>query len=318
MEHEEVVEAVVEWFKRQPHIILVKKGRGEFPDPDVFAQDKKSKITFVECKPSGSSGREYLTGLGQAIAYTTLSNFSFLAIPQKEMVEYRKYFVVETIGLLSVTESGDVTIVKKAREGKPKFKSIRDRSYGYYRDLKSEEIYEILKTIYSAQGMEDRIKDSIWKTLCKMRELKSERQKTGWLLNVKLLLRDLGLINEDMSLTKNGLTLLQLGASKNKDLYIKELTRCFLVNANYIDILSLIQELNNKYNAFISVGKFKELLAKKIIEEKLATENTNVMRDLQDILRILRDLGVITEWSTVGHLGGRFNINLKKVSQFLK
>jgi hypothetical protein len=315
MEHDEVIQIVSEWFRSQRNVILVRKGRGEFPEPDVHIQYNNKKIAFVECKPSDADGREYLTGLGQAVAYTTLANFSYLAIPEKEMNMFKKFFVVDEIGLMSVIEAGDVKVIQKPRESRPSKIETRERSYGYYRDLKPLEIYEVLKTI-SKQDRANHIRDSIWNVLKQHRDLQSEKQKDAWLLNTYLLLRDLGLINSDWGLTRTGVTLLQFGHS-NKELYVKELTRCFLINANYIDILTLIQELNNKQSGFSNVRKFKKVLEKAIIKEKLATPQTNVERDLQDVLRILRELDLITGWEKIG-LAGRFNVNWKKIVPFLK
>jgi hypothetical protein len=306
---------VTEWFKSQKVVTLVRKGRGEFPDPDVHVQYRNQKVALVECKPSDAGGREYLTGLGQAIAYTTLANFSYLAVPSKEMKEFRRFFTVSKIGLMSVEEAGEIEVLQKPKESRPSSVASRERSYGYYRDLKPAEIYEILRSI-TRQDRGNHVRDAIWATLKRHRDLRSEKQKSAWLLNTHLLLRDLGLINSDWTLTRGGVALLQFGRS-SKNMYGKELTRCFLVSANYIDILTLIQELNNKHVGFRSVDAFKEALKGAILREKLATEQTNIRRDLQDILRILRELNLITDWEKVG-LVGRHNVNWKTIIPLLK
>jgi len=168
----------------------------------------------------------------------------------------------------------------------------------------------------SKQEKAYRIRDSVWGALKQHRNVQSEKQKNAWLLNVYLLLRDLSLINSDWSLTRSGISLLQFGRS-NKELYMKELTKCFLINANYIDILTMIQELNNQQSKFSNVGVLKKILENKIIKEKLATPKTNVERDLQDILRILKELDLITSWEKIDN-GGRFNVNWRKIVPFLK
>ncbi len=317
MKHEEVVEVVAEWFKSNPKVILVGKCSGDFPEPDIYAQFKDNSIGFVECKPSDVGGREYLTGFGQAIAYATLSNYSFLAIPEKEMKKYKKYFWVELIGLLAVRENGIVKVIRKAK--KIELKSVherRTRAYGYYRDLHPYEIHQILESITHSKNESSRKKE-IWKTICKLRNIKSMKQRNAWILNVKLLLRDLGLVNYDLSLTEKGFYLLQVGRSRNKKLYLSELTRCFLINANYLELLALIQRLNDIYTAFSTVKKFKMLLAKEILKEKLATTQTNIMRDLQDIPRILKELGLINDWQKHG-FGYRYTINWDKITKLLK
>lgn len=315
MEHEEAVKFVAKWFRSQKDVTLVKRGSGDFPDPDVLAQYESLKTAYVECKPSDADRREYLTGLGQAVAYTVLSNFSYLAIPDKEMKEFSKFFVVARIGMLSLLETGEIHVLRKAPESRPARVETRERSYGYYRDLKPHEILEVLRAVYGEEK-KDRIRDTIWKTLNKMRDLRSKKQKTGWIINTQLLLRDLGLIDISWRLTKEGLSLLQLGHDDVRA-FQNELTKCFLLRANYLDILGLIQELNDRRGGFVSVAKFKEELAKAMIKDKLATPQTNVLRDLQDILRILKELGLIGEWEKFG-LGGRFSVRWKRVTPFLR
>jgi hypothetical protein len=326
MEHEDVVEAVAEWFKADRDVVLITKGYGRgFPSPDVMVQYKQGKIALVECKPSDAGGREYITGLGQSLAYLLFADFSYLAMPEKELNAFQKYFWVREIGLLSVKENLRVQLVRPAIESKVilKREEPRIRGYGYYRDLRPMEIYQILRAIQTEKTRQthlnkDKIENAIWHEILRARKIRSQKQRNAWILNIKLLLRDLQLVNlDDYSLTEDGFRLLQLGALSDKKPYLDELARCFLLNANYIDILTIIQNLNDKHIGFNSVQDFKEKLSKKIIDEKLATENTNVMRDLQDIPRILRDLDIISEWKKYG-INYRYNINWKRVLSLIR
>lgn len=320
MNHEEVIQAVAEWFRSDAKVTLVTKayGRG-FPNPDVSVQYTQDKVAYVECKPSDAGGREYLTGLGQCVAYLLFSDFSYLALPEKEMHEYQKYFWVKDVGLLSVKDNFSINRVRQALEsGVVTAKERKERGYGYYRDLKPLEIHSLLRAIQSRrislQKLDVRkIEDVMWQQVCKMRNIQSQTQKSAWVLNMRLLLRDLQLINpQDYSLTEDGFRLLQLGDLSDKQPYMNELARSFLINANFLDIVTLIQTLNDKYSGFSSVSEFKELLVKEIYNEKLATKGTNVMRDLQDIPRILRDLDIISDWMRMG-LVNRYIINWKYI-----
>jgi len=320
MKHEEVIQAIAEWFRADPNVTLITKtyGRG-FPNPDVSVQLTQDKLAYVECKPSDAGGREYVTGLGQCVAYLLFADFSYLALPEKEMDEYLRYFWVQNIGLLSVKDNFTVNRVRPAQESQVvTAKERRERGYGYYRDLKPLEIHALLKAIHSKrislQKLDvKKIEDVMWQQVCRMRNIQSQTQKSSWILNMRLLLRDLQLINpQDYSLTEDGFRLLQLGDLSDKQPYMNELARCFLINANFVDIVTLIQTLNDQYSGFSSVSQFKELLVKKIYDEKLATKGTNVMRDLQDIPRILRDLNIISDWMRMG-LVNRYVINWKYV-----
>jgi hypothetical protein len=326
LKHEEVIDAVANWFKADRNVVLIAKGYGRgFPNPDVQARYRDDKVAFVECKPSDAGGREYLTGIGQCIAYLTYAEFAYLALPEKELKEYQRFLWVDEIGLLSVKPALTVQCIRPAKESKVVVtkEEPKIRGYGYYRDLRPLEIHAILKVIHSTRIAQkklnvNQIKEAIWQEVARIRNIKSQRQRNSWILNINLLLRDLQLINiNDYSLTEDGFRLLQLGDLPDKKPYLDELARCFLINANYLDILTLIQELNDKYRGFKTVTQFKEVLAQKIIEEKLATEKTNVIRDLQDIPRILRDLDILSGWRMFELGYGQYVINWKRALAIL-
>lgn len=326
MEQEDVVEAVAGWFKTDKDVVLITKAYGKgFPNPDVRAQYKGGETCVAECKGSGAGGREYTTGLGQCVAYLTFAEFAYLALPERELQEYQRYFWVKEVGLLSVKDDFNVLVVRRAQKSEvlTMKEEPRVRGYGYYRDLRPLEIHAILRAIQSERMTRKeldikQIEGAMWQQVMKMRDIRSQKQRNAWILNMKLLLRDLQAVNlNDYSLTDNGFRLLQLGDLPNKEPYLNELARCFLINANYLDILTVIQSLNDEYTGFSSTSHFKDHLTKKMIEEKLATEKTNVIRDLQDIPRILRDLNIMSDWKKLG-LIYRYNINWKYVLSLIK
>ncbi|MCL6578764.1 MAG: hypothetical protein K6T73_05175 [Candidatus Bathyarchaeota archaeon] len=190
MEHDEVIEACADWFKSNSQVILISKGYGRgFPNPDVRVQYQNDKVAFVECKPSDANGREYLTGLGQAAAYLTLADFSYLAVPQKEMREFERYFWIQNIGLLSVRDDMTIQLIREASQSDVLVSKERprERGYGYYRDLRPLEIHAILKTIERTRARQTRpnvqqIKDAIWQQICRMREIQSQRQKSSFII----------------------------------------------------------------------------------------------------------------------------------------
>jgi len=213
-----------------------------------------------------------------------------------------------------------VKLRRKAQQSKVlvKREEPRVRGYGYYRDLRPLEIHAILKEIARQRARRRRpniqqIKDAMWQQVCRMREIGSQKQKNSWILNMSLLLRDLQVINpNDYSLTEDGFRLLQLGELKDKQPFLNQLARLFLINANFLDIVTMIQGLNDEHSGFASTVQFKTLLSKEIVNQKLATKDTNVMRDLQDIPRILRDLNILSSWKKLG-LTHRYTINWKHV-----
>lgn len=326
MEHDAVVEACANWFKSDPRATLISKGYGRaFPSPDVRIQYEDNKIAFVECKPSEADGREYLTGLGQSLAYLTFVDFSYLALPEKEMNEYDQYFWLETVGLLSVRDDMTVQLHREALQSQVLVtrEEPRVRGYGYYRDLRPLEIHAVLRTIERIRARRRRpniqqIKDAMWQQVCRMRNIRSQRQKNSWILNMSLLLRDIRVINpHDYSLTEDGFRLQQLGELQDKQPFLNELAKLFLENANYLDIVTIIQSLNDRHSGFTSVSQFKNLLVEEIVNQKLATQGTNVMRDLQDIPRVLRDLNILSKWTRIG-LARRYVVNWKYILSVIK
>lgn len=322
MDHEQVVENVSNWFKTNPKVNLISKGLGGFPNPDLRVQFKDGCLVLVECKPSNADGREYLTGYGQALAYLVYSDFSYLAIPKIEMEMFKKYFWFDSLGLLSI-EDYKVNELREPKKSKVIIfkEKPRVRGYAYYRDLRPDEIYKLLNIIqitnYKRGYKEEsdrisKVRDNMWKQVTRMRDISSEKQKDAWLLNITLLLRDLNLITSDCHLTNDGVSLLKTGNISLGEPYMNKLAKQFLINGNFIDVLTVMQELNNKHNGFDSVNEFKNQVEKQMIEEKLATEKTNIIRDLQDIPRILHDLNLISEWKKSG-LVYKYNINWKRI-----
>ena len=157
------------------------------------------------------------------------------------------------------------------------------------------------------------IKDAMWQQVLRMRNIRSQRQKNSWILNISLLFRDLHVINpNDYSLTEEGFRFLRLGELQDKQPFLDELARLFLINCNYLDIVTIIQSLHDEYSGFASVTEFKNRLVGKIHNQKLATQGTDVMRDLQDIPRILRQLNILSKWTKIG-LAYRYVVNWKYI-----
>lgn len=321
MTHDNVIQVVSSWFKQRNDVNLVSRFSYDFPSPDVQIELKNKKRICVECKPSNAVKREYLTGLGQAVAYLKIADLSYLALPEKEMSEMKEYFWLDFIGLLAVDNSS----IKEIRQ--PKIANIQQiekseikRAYAYYRDLTPNDIYYILKTIQSFQlknACIKEIREGMWKSITSTREW--NKSKSSHLANISLFLRDMKLINlNDYKLQKNADELLLYGDNENWSSFNHLLTKYFLIDGNYIDIIALIQELNDLKFQFSSVNEFRELLCSKIFEEKLASGGTDVNRDLNDILRILRELNILSDWTKVNMFGGKYNVIWKNVLPYIK
>ncbi|MCX7908594.1 MAG: hypothetical protein N2560_03640 [Ignavibacteria bacterium] len=320
MTHFEVVQTVSNWFKIKPEVEIVSRYSFSFPVPDITVQFVDGTIALIECKPSHASRREYLTGLGQAIAFCRHSEKSYLALPKKEFLELEKWLWPEYVGILAV----DYQNVEVIREPifQPQIlveKENIKRGYAYYRDLKINEIYFILKELVNSSENFTKKQDLdniLWTSLTKIRKWKSSKQSN--ILNTKLLIRDLKLFDFSLNRVSNlGKELLSINSEDFEKL--KEFFRkLFLLEGNYIDIVGIIQMLNDKYDVFESVNHFDRLLSEEIIKEKLATKNTNIIRDLRDIRRILKELDILSSWKKIDNRVGKFTINWNKIIHFIK
>jgi len=300
MTHSEVIQVVASWFKQKNEVELVSRFSPGFPEPDVYVQYKNNKTAQIECKPSNANGREYLTGFGQAISYFTQSDYSYLALPYYELEKYKQFFWVEHVGLLSVAE-GAVNEIRASKTPKiEKSKSVEiKRSYAYYRDLTPLEIYQLVKCIEVERNKnifeKVKLRNALWEKAIKLRKWKGS--KSSHLANISLLLRDLKLLNtEDYSLLENGEELIKSGDKQDLKSVNLKVTKYFLLNGNFIDIIALMQELNDDYFSFLTIDDFKEKLVQKILAEKMATKKTDVPRDLRDVFSILHKLKLISEW----------------------
>lgn len=63
---------------------------------------------------------------------------------------------------------------------------------------------------------------------------------------------------------------------------------------------------------------FVDLLSKKILQEKLATRRTNVKRDLRDIIRIFKELEIISSWKRFNNKKGKYFILWKNILNLIK
>lgn len=132
------------------------------------------------------------------------------------------------------------------------------------------------------------------------------------------MLRDLKLFDiHKYEILPLGIELLSI-KSDNKSKIKEQIRKIFLIEGNYIDIVGLIQEISDTYEFFEDRTLFKKCLEKAILSDKLASKDTNVRRDLQDILRILKELEIIGDWKQTGTQGGRYPIIWKNILHLIK
>jgi hypothetical protein len=140
--------------------------------PDfVLADDQNGLSIAAEFKPPGQTKREYLTGLGQALAYTKDFDYALLVVPDiaddghliadyiTDVLEQEDY-VGLPVGLLKydarliTAETAGATIARffQQREHAPEHKARLDVSfYAKWREISSEEVACFLRHLYREQ-----------------------------------------------------------------------------------------------------------------------------------------------------------------------
>ena len=215
-----------------------------WPVPDFVIDDHANQISVgAEFKPPGQTKREYLTGLGQALAYTKDFDYSLLVVPQFSDDRFpiaahilgvltQGDFVGAPIGLLSY-DPAEITADRagaqvlhffRARAHAPIKKAKLDESfYAKWREISGEEIARFLRYLYREQteptSAEGNFRDRAWKAVWAdiqagklhnwtglTRTFTDNRKNyTGNMKNWRNFMNHIGWIDTDGSLTEDGL-----------------------------------------------------------------------------------------------------------------
>ena len=215
-----------------------------WPVPDFVIDDHANRISVgAEFKPPGQTKREYLTGLGQALAYTKDFDYSLLVVPSISDDNFpiaahilgvltQGDFAGAPIGLLSY-DPGEITAdcagaqvlhFFRAREHAPAEKARLDKSfYAKWREISGEEIACFLRYLYREQteptSREGNPRDRAWRAL--WNDIQAGRlhnwqglprffadtptSYTGNMKNWRNFINHIGWIDTDGTLTEEGL-----------------------------------------------------------------------------------------------------------------
>lgn len=266
---------------------ITRTGDWDWPRPDYVCFDKGINATYaLEFKPPFQSKREYLTGLGQSLAYLQKHNYSGLIVPYCaddgfQIAEFisntlqSPEFNSVPISLFAYDyNTGSIDILRPitAIRGNVNFKIKADETktfWCWWRDISHYELYDLLNLsfIYADQDG-DIYSDHIYPTFYKMMVDKKTRQwdgcprsKTGSEAsmkaekqNYKIPLFQLGLWSQgEGRLTELGFELLEIGKKygPNSKKFIDRLAYLVLVDGRHRDLINLI----NNYQKFGDIPK---------------------------------------------------------------
>jgi hypothetical protein len=257
-----------------------------WPVPDFVLVDSTNALTIgAEFKPPQQSKREYLTGLGQAIAYSRDFDYGLLILPEISDDGYPIADHVQDILLQSAFEGAPVGLLKydpktlsssspgfsevrffEKRIGEPSKRASHDQSfYAKWREMSPEEAFGYLSWSYdevrspsrSAGAIRDRAFDKLWKEIQagKMRHWSggvrhyknSPEVKTGVLKNYRNFLFHVGWTESSGALTKDGLEALHVGAlyGANSRPFLDVIAKAVLVSGKHLILFNAINEFQD-------------------------------------------------------------------------
>lgn len=257
-----------------------------WPVPDFVLVDSTNKLTIgAEFKPPQQSKREYLTGLGQAVAYSRDFDYGLLILPAIADDGYPIADHVQDILLQTPFENAPVGLLKydpttlspsnpsfsevhffERRVGKPSHPASHDQSfYAKWREMGPEEIYAYLSHSYdevrhpskSIGTIRDKAFDKLWKEIQAgkihhwaggVRHYQdSPTNKTGVLKNYRNFLFHLGWTESAGALTREGLEALHVGAlyGARSRPFIDVIAKAVLVAGKHLILFNAINEFQD-------------------------------------------------------------------------
>ncbi|WP_419162364.1 hypothetical protein [Candidatus Palauibacter sp.] len=260
----------------------VTSSRG-WPIPDFVISDNGNRLTLAaEFKPPHQSKREYLTGLGQAVAYTRDFDYGFLIIPQAARDGYRisdhveavlsqREFTDLPVGLISydsATISIDAAGITVARfapaRGQPPTTRARlgTSFYAKWRELSPEEMACYLRYLYeeglaATSGLEtirDRAFARLWDDIQAGKlhhwgggirnAADNPNNYTAWRKNYSNFMAHIGWIAPDGALSENGFEAFQIAHvyGSSAVMFTDYLARTLLTLGKHLILLNAIEE----------------------------------------------------------------------------
>ena len=283
-----------------------------WPLPDFVIVDESSgKTTAAEFKPPNQTKREYLTGLGQAVAYTRDFDHAMLVAPSEADDGYRIAEHIQNVldqdvasdlpvGLLQYEPATfsptaphfDVLRQIQPRTNRPARPAPVENSFwAEWREASPGEIGLFLEYLYEesrkpgeGQPIRDRAFDRLWKDMVagrtrhwggKTRKLKDGSQKVGWGKNFRNFVAHLGWSAGEGALTRDGLEALhvahQYGATSQ--VFADHLARAVLHSGKHLVLINEINEFQDSAGSFAAEGEWLGAVEQRLEDEGLLKRN---------------------------------------------
>ncbi|HTW43181.1 MAG TPA: hypothetical protein VMD79_12785 [Solirubrobacteraceae bacterium] len=260
-------------------------GARGWPIPDFVLQDAASgEAGAAEFKPPDQTKREYLTGLGQAVAYTRDFHYSLLVVPDVADDDFQIGAYLQDVLTQSVTSPLPVGLVEydprtlssaradllirrplTARAGGfARRPPVESSFYAKWRDASPQELARFLELLYEegrkphqARSIRDRAFDRLWVEMTSGRTLHWGGQprrvtnrasnREAWGKNYRNFVTHIGWCGPDGKLTEPGLEGVRVVHlyGANSRVFLDFLARSVLSEGKHLVLLNAINELQD-------------------------------------------------------------------------
>lgn len=312
-----VLKGVNPWKKMyNPTIVITSSS--DWPEPDFVFDDKRGLTYGFEFKPPEQVRREYLLGVGQAVAYLNHFSHSTLILPKIaenfEIADYISDLVRKIplkIGVIAYDPSNieelEVVVPYPANPVGPLVKraSIGKVFWAFWMDESIHEFYLMLKKSYELRHKRGDIKEEVFshvfklmkegKTYAnngKLRKLGGKLKFSSWFLNYRLPFLHCGLWSLDGKPTLIGTRILSIGDTYGWDSeeFRNALAKAYLVNGKHLLLMRYIWDIQTdaigKGTKHKTTKEYLDFMANELMKRGFGRAHRGVRRNLQAMISL--------------------------------
>jgi len=300
----------------KPTIVITSSS--EWPEPDFVFDDRRGMTYGFEFKPPEQVRREYLLGLGQAVAYLTHFSHSTLILPQTtENFNIAEYIssIVRNLPLKIAVITYEPTDIRQLKVLVPypsqpvgpleKKAAVGKVFWAFWMDESIHEFYLMLKRSYELRNEPDDIKEKVFKDVFTLmqqgktyandgtpRRLGGRLKFSSWFLNYRLPLLHCGLWSLDGKPTIIGTRILSIGDTYGWDSeeFRNALAKAYLINGRHLLLLKYIWDIQiNMINNGIkhqTQNEYLNKVADELMKRGFGRAHRGVRRNLQAMISL--------------------------------
>lgn len=311
-----------------PTIVITSSS--DWPEPDFVFDDRRGLTYGFEFKPPEQVRREYLLGMGQAIAYLNHFSHSTLILPKTaenfKIAEYISDLVRKIplkIGVIAYEPNNirnlEVLIPYPTQPVGPlgRKASIGKVFWAFWMDESIHEFYIMLKKSYEFRHEKGDIKEKVFSYVFKLmkqgktyanngkpRKLGGKLKFSSWFLNYRLPFLHCGLWSLDGKPTLIGTRILSIGDTYGWDSeeFRNALAKAYLTNGKHLLLMKYIWDIQtdsaNKGIKHKTTKEYLDFMADELMKRGFGRAHRGVRRNLQAMIslwgggfRILKTFG---------------------------